>query len=536
MSDLKRRDFLTSMAAASVAAAFGQRGRAAKAADKRPDIVIIIGDDIGYSDFGCYGGEIRTPNIDRLAGRGIRFTEYHTENMCAPTRATLLTGRYYIRGFSRGDNVTVAEALSRSGYRCCMSGKWHNTDDASGVDAPRKRGFHQFFGTPIGCGSFFAPLKLTRDGKLAEDEWRKDKDFYYTDAISDNAVAYVKSAPKDTPLFLYVAYTAAHWPLHARPADIERYKGKYAGGWDALRRQRLARMKKLGVIGPDVALSPRHAKVPPWSDEPNQAWQERRMEVYAAQIDRMDAGIGRIVQALADAGRLDNTLILLTVDNGGCHVEYGASRKGSFLNAKTRDGRALRVGNRPDVMPGPEDTWQSYGYAWANASNTPFRLFKQYDHEGGIRVPLIAQWSAVITRGGQITGQLAHVIDLMPTALDAAGAEYPKTFQGRPVAPADGKSLLPIFRGRKREGHDTLYWRFAHGRAVRQGKWKLVQMDRKPWELYDMLADPVEVNDLAAKHPDKARQLQALWETWWQQGRLKKKDKPRGGTFKRSGA
>ena len=525
MKTMRRRDFLKSTAAATVAAVFARQVRSAKPTGKRPDIVIIIGDDIGYSDFGCYGGEIRTPNIDRLAGRGIRFTEYHTENMCAPTRATLLTGRYYIRGFSRGDNVTVAEALSQAGYRCCMTGKWHNTDDRGGRDAPRKRGFKKFFGTVLGCGSFFAPLRLTRDDAPAEDEWKKNKDFYYTDAISDNAAAYIRDTPKDRPLFLYVAYTAAHWPLHARPADIERYKGKYACGWDTLRERRLARMKKLGVIGRDVPLSPRHAKVPPWQNEKNKAWQQRRMEVYAAQIDSMDAGIGRIVGALADAGRLDNTLILFTIDNGGCHVEYGASRKGSFLNARTRDGRPLKVGNRPDVLPGAEDTWQSYGYGWANASNTPFRLFKQYDHEGGIRVPLIVQWPGVIAKGGQITDQLAHVIDLMPTALDAAGAAYPKTFQGRAVAPVDGKSLLPIFRGEKRQPHDVLYWRFAHGRAVRQDKWKLVQMDRKPWELYDVVADPVELNDLAKKHPDKAQQLQARWETWSRQGRPKKKRK-----------
>jgi len=520
-----RRDFLKGVSLAAAAASAGGLARGARAQTERPDIVVIIGDDIGYSDFGCYGGEIHTPNIDGIAANGIRFTQYHTENMCAPTRATLLTGRYHIRGFSKGDNVTIAEALGAGGYRTCMSGKWHNTNDAGPArEAPQNRGFQKFFGTPIGCGSFFAPLMLTRDSKPAEHEW-KDPKFYYTDAISDNAAEYIRRTPKGTPLLLYVAYTAAHWPLHALPEDIAKYKGKYAMGWDELRTRRLARMKKLGVVAGDAPLSPRHAKVPAWKDERHKAWQQRRMEVYAAQIDRMDAGIGRIVKALARTGRLENTLLMLTIDNGGCHVEYGANRKGAFLNARTRDGRPLIVGNRPDVMPGPEETWQSYGYGWANAGNTPFRMFKQYDHEGGIRVPLIAQWPRVITKGGRITDQVCHVIDILPTALDAAGVEYPKTYKGRAVAAADGKSMVEIFRGRRRGGHDVLFWKFAHGRAVRQGKWKLVKMDRRPWELYDLAADPVELSDLAPKMPDKVKQLEKLWLAW--AGQAGKKKKPR---------
>jgi arylsulfatase len=500
-------------------------------AAERPDILVIIGDDIGYSDFGCYGGEIATPNIDRLAADGLRFTQYHTENMCAPTRATLLTGRYYIRGFSAGDNVTTPEALRAAGYRTSMSGKWHSTDDTGGIEAPLIRGFEHFFGTPIGCGSFFAPLKLSRDGRPAEDEWRRNKDFYYTDAITDNAVEYVKATPNGTPLFLYVAYTAAHWPLHALPEDIARYEGRYACGWDVLRQQRLERMKRLGVVEPDVRLSPRDPHVPAWEDEPHKAWQARRMEVYAAQIDRMDQGIGRILKALDDAGRLENTLVMLTIDNGGCHVEYGADRKGDFLNAETRDGRPLLVGNDPEVMPGPENTWQSYGYGWANASNTPLRLFKQFDHEGGIRVPLVVRWPEMIAEGGRITHELAHVIDLLPTCLDAAGVAYPETLGGRAIAPADGKSLVPVFRGDVRAGHDALFWQHAHGRAVRQGKWKLVRVDNDPWELYDVAADPAELNDLAAQMPDKVQALETLWNNWaGPQATKKSKNKQPAGT------
>jgi len=486
----------------------------------RPDVVILIADDMGYSDLGCYGGEIETPNLDGLAAQGIRFTRYYTENMCAPTRTTLLTGRYWIRGFADGANVTIPEALKTAGYRSCMAGKWHNTNDVGPArSAPLKRGFDHFYGTPIGCGSFFAPLMLTRDGEPAEHEWQANEDFYYTDAISDNAAAYIRQTPKQTPLFLYVAYTAAHWPLHALPEDVAKYKGCYAGGWDRLRETRLARMKQLGVVREETPLSPRHPDVPAWDDDPNKAWQQRRMEVYAAQVDRMDRGIGRILQALEERGRLDNTLILFTIDNGGCHVEYGANRKGSFLNAATRDGRPLVVGNRPGVMPGPEDTWQSYGYGWANSSNTPLRLFKQYDHEGGTRVPLIARWPAVITRGGQLTDQVAHVIDLLPTALDAAGVAYPQAYNGRAVGPADGKSLMPIFRGQRRAGHDALFWKFAHGRAVRSGRWKLVRMDDKAWELYDIQADPAETTDLAGELPEKVGQLESLWEAWNASGR-----------------
>jgi arylsulfatase A-like enzyme len=505
-----RRDSLAKYLALLIAACPAAQLSAAQ----RPDVVIIIGDDIGYSDFGCYGGEIETPHIDRLAAEGLRFTQYHTENMCEPTRATLLTGRYHIRGFSAGNNVTIPEALSTAGYRRCMSGKWHCSDDPGGRTAPLDRGFEKFFGTPMGCGSFFAPLNLTRDGRPAEQEWRDDPDFYYTDAISANAVRDIRETPRDQPLFLYVAYTAGHWPLHARPEDIAKYRGRYAGGWDALRQERLERMKALGVVPKETALSPRNPEVPAWEEEPHRDWQQRRMEVYAAQLDRMDQGIGHILAALEERGKFDETLLLFTVDNGGCHVEYTPERKGDFLNEQTRDGRPLIVGNRPEVLPGPEETWQSYGHGWANASNTPFRLFKQYNHAGGVRVPLIARWPAVLKTGGGLTDQVAHVIDFLPTVLDAAGVDYPTEFADRSVAPADGNSLVPVLRGERREEHPALFWAFNHGSAVRAGQWKLVAEDNKPWELYDVAADPVELNNLASSRPEKAAELARLWDDW----------------------
>ena len=507
---LTRRAFLKSTGVAAAALSAPVLSRAGQGKDDRPDIVVIMADDMGYSDIGCYGGEIRTPNIDSIAARGIRFTQYHSENMCAPTRASLLTGLYHIRGFGK-DTVTAAEVLGKAGYNTCMSGKWHVA--GGGGQTPPQRGFKRFFGTLSGCGSFFAPLFLNRDGKKAEDEWKR-KDFYYTDAISDNAAKYIEETPKGSRLFLHVAYTAAHWPLHALGEDIARYKGKYSMGWDALRVWRLARMKKLGVVPPGVKLSARNPKVPAWADAKHKPWQERRMEVYAAQVDSMDQGIGRIIKALDRTGRIDNTVLMFTIDNGGCHVEYGPSRKGGFLNKTTRDGVPLKVGNLPEVMPGPECTWQSYGYGWANASNTPFRMYKQYDHEGGILLPMVVQWPKVIRKGGQLTDQVCHIIDVMPTVLDLGGCEYPKTFNGNEIRPVDGKSMVPILRGKRRKGHDVLYWRFAHGRAVRQGKWKLVKMDNRPWELFDMAADPVELNDLAPEMPEKVKELEALWLAW----------------------
>jgi arylsulfatase A-like enzyme len=486
-------------------------------AKELPNIVIIIADDIGYSDFGCYGGEIPTPNIDKIAAKGIRFTHYYSENMCAPSRAALLTGQYHIRGYNTGNNITMAEALSTAGYSTYAVGKWHNAgEQIQDRSAPQKRGFSHFFGTPIGCGSFFAPLMLTRDGEPAENEW-ESKDFYYTDAISENAIKYIRDTPKDKPFFLYTAYTAAHWPLHARQEDIDKHKGRYSAGWDQLRKQRLARMKELGVIKNDTPLSERDEQVPSWENAKHKEWEQRRMEVYAAQIEVMDKGIGRIIKELENSERLNNTLLMVLVDNGGCHVEYSKDRKGPFLNATTRDGKPVRAGNLPKIMPGPEDTWQSYGRGWANASNTPFRLFKQYDHEGGIRVPLIVQWPGVIKNGGQITHQTSHVIDLLPTVLDAAGVEYPEAYKGKPVDATDGKSFIPLLNGEKQINHDILFWQHSQGAAVLQNKWKLVRVKNKPWELYNLSVDPVEMNNLAKKHPERVDELSLLWEEWRKQ-------------------
>jgi arylsulfatase len=481
----------------------------------KPNIVIILADDLGYSDFGCYGGEIDTPNIDRLALGGLRFSSYYSETKCNPSRQSLLTGKYAIQAYN-GRDATIAECLAQGGYSRYMAGKWDMVADIGGDSrkTPQARGFEHFFGSPMGCGSYFVPIKLTRDGEPAEQE-SMAPGFYYTDAITDNAVQYINTAPQDKPLFLYAAYTAPHWPLHAHEEDIAKYKGRFQTGWDRLREERLARMKKMGLVGADVPLSPREKNVPAWENEKHPEWKQRLMEVYAAQIECMDRGVGRILQALDKTGRRENTLILVTSDNGACAEEYSPDRPGNFLNEKTRDGRPLRVGNLPDVMPGPEDTWQSYGRAWAALSNTPLRRCKGEEYEGGIRVPLIANWPGKISKPGSIVHDVAHVIDLLPTVLDAAGLEYPRTFQSREVLPPDGKSLLSAFKDEALPKHDFLFWEFGAMRAVRQGDWKLVYPRGGPWELYQIPDDPIEGDNLAAKFPERVEQMSARWNEWF---------------------
>ena len=518
-SAIDRRRFLQIGGTAGAWLSAGCGGQRPAARQKQPNIVMIMADDMGYSDLGCYGGEIATPNLDRLAGGGLRFTRYYTNNMCVPTRASLMSGCYTTKsihpaGTISSQVVTAAEALGAAGYSTYVSGKWHLTKEDDPANLPCRRGFDEFFGTVIGAGSFWAPATLMRNNEPAEHLFQAD-DFYYTDAITDYAFDFMQDGlAKESPFFLYVSYTAAHWPLHADEADIEPYKGRYAPGWDELRLKRHARMKELGVVNPDWELSPRNPKVPAWEDEPHQAWQQRRMEVYAGQITRMDRGVGRLLDALEASGEADNTLVVFQIDNGGCHVEYTPDRTGPYLPAATRAGEPMIPGNVPGVMPGPEHTFQSYGYGWANVSNTPFRLYKQHDHEGGIVVPLIARWPRVIGQVGGLTDQLAHVIDLLPTFLEAAGAAYPQEFAGRKIVPADGGSLMPIFRGERREPPEALFWEWSSGRAVRRGRWKLAALKGKPWELYDIEADGTELHDLAARRPARVRELEELWNRW----------------------
>ena len=496
----------------------------------KPNIILIMNDDMGFSDLGCYGSEIATPHLDRLAAGGVRFTQFYNTARCCPTRASLLTGLYphqtgvghmmgdYGQPGYRGDLnrqcVTIAEALRPAGYHTLMTGKWHVTPagSRSKYNWPLQRGFERFYGTIHGAGSYYDPVSLTHGNTPVQPVSRN---YYYTDAISDNAVRYIDEyGRRREPFFLYVAYTAPHWPLHALAEDIAKYKDTYQEGWDALRRERHRRLIEMGIVDGKWPLTPRDPRVPPWKDAKNKEWQARRMAVYAAQIDRMDQGIGRILAKVGEIGAEENTLVLFLADNGGCAEETSGKWGGLHMTQKTRDGRPVRRGNDPSVLPGPEDTYQSYGVPWANASNTPFRLYKHWVHEGGIATPLIVCWPAVIKERGALTHQPGHLIDVMATCLEVIGAEYPGTCQGRAITPLEGKSLLPIFQGKQRKGHEAIYWEHEGNRAMRKGKWKLVSRHPGKWELYDLESDRTEMNNLAEKHPDRIRELAAVYERW----------------------
>ena len=502
-------------------------------ANPRPNVILMMADDMGFSDLGCYGSEIETPHLDGLAGSGIRFTQFYNTARCCPTRASLLTGLYphqagighMMRDYGvpgyRGDLnrrcVTIAEALKPTGYHTLMCGKWHITPlNGSKQNWPRQRGFDRFFGTIHGAGNFFNPVTLTRENKLIEPESEK---FYYTTALGDQAAKFIKEyGLKGDPFFLYVAFTSPHWPLHARDKDIGKYKGRYDTGWDQLRTERHKRMMEMGLVDEKWPLTPRDERVLPWTQALHKAWHARRMEVYAAQVDAMDQAVGRILRKLRQMGLEENTLILFLADNGGCAEEIQPRAKGLHIPRKTRDGRPVQVGNVTSVMPGPEETYQSYGVPWANASNTPFRLYKHWVHEGGIATPLIAHWPAGIAQAGSITHQPGHLIDIMATCLDLAQAEYPTRYGDHGIIPLEGKSLVPVLEGRERKPHEAIYWEHEGNRAVRQGNWKLVSRYRKAtggkWELYDLDADRAEMNNLIEKYPKKAAEFVQRYKAW----------------------
>jgi arylsulfatase len=424
--------------------------------------------------------------------------------------------------------VTIAEALRPAGYRTLMSGKWHVTWDGANRQTdkhnwPLQRGFDRYFGTITGAGSYFDPIMLTRDNEPI----RADRGFYYTDAIAENAVRFInESAGKDQPFFLYTAFTAPHWPLHALPGDIRKYESRYKGGWDALRQERHRRMVEMGIVDKRWPLTPRDSQVPAWADAADKDWQARRMAVYAAQIDRLDQGIGRILAALDERKAADDTLVLFLADNGGCAEEILPSWKQAFIPSQTRDGRPVERGNNPKLMPGPEETYQSYGLPWANASNTPFRLYKHWIHEGGISTPLIARWPGVVQKPGSITHQPGHIIDIMATCVDVAGASYPSTLGGSKITPVEGRSLTPILKGGQRQPYAT-FWEHEGNKAVRQGTWKLVSRYPNAWELYDLEADRTEMNNLAAANPSMVKELSGLWEAWARRANVRSWDEMR---------
>jgi arylsulfatase A-like enzyme len=511
--------------------------------NRKPNIVLILNDDMGYSDIGCFGGEIDTPNLDRLAGNGLRLSQFYNTARCSPSRASLLTGLHPHQtgigvltydfgpeGYAGNLNqrcVTIPEALKTAGYRTYMSGKWHVAGSLvePSESWPLQRGFDEFFGTIIGAGSFYDPNTLTRGNQNIEHEAKEDDAFFYTDAISDQAVSYIVEHHRrqpDTPFFQYVAYTAPHWPLHAHDEDIAKYKGRFDAGWDALRETRLQRLIEAGLLEQAWRLTPRDETQPPWTQAEHREWLLRCMEVYAAQIDRMDQGIGRIVAALEQNGQLDNTLIIFLSDNGACaeDIPEGVTvdelvNKLRIAKSHTRKGAQVHFGNNPQRMPGPEDTYQSYGTAWANLSNTPFRLYKHWIHEGGIATPLIFHWPDGIRDKGGIRHSPGYLPDIMATILDITGTRYPAQRNGTPVEPLEGSSLTALFE-QEQPARPPMFWEHEGNAAVRIGQWKLVRKYPGAWELYDMERDRTELVDLAAAQPQRVAEMAAQYDAWAQ--------------------
>lgn len=473
----------------------------------RPNIILIMVDDMGYSDIGCYGGEVHTPNIDMLAEDGLLFTQFYNTAKCHTTRAELLTGNY---AYSVGDHnmqygATFGEVLRVAGYRTLIAGKWHQSP------LPTTRGFDRYYGLADGCCNFFNPGLTARDGegppgrkgKTRVRRWaiedkvimgytNPDKNFYTTDAFTTYAIDRLDEYKgEDRPFLLYLPYTAPHYPLHAWPDDIASYRGKYRIGWDAIRQQRFERMKKLGIIGPNHQLTPRASRAWDELSEEEQDAEDLKMAVYCAMIDRVDQNLGRLFRKVKELDEWDNTLILFLTDNGACPEQPNTT---------------------PDIPPGPVESYRTISVGWANASNTPYRKFKSTDYEGGTRTPFIAHWPGVIEPG--MTNQVGHIIDITPTFMDITGADYPAQINGQKTKLPSGKTLLPILHGNQRAGHQEIYWRFGKAKAVRQGDLKAVRLGNAPWELYNIATDPTEMNNLAASRSDKLTELTGLWESW----------------------
>jgi len=461
-------------------------------AAQRPNIILIMADDLGFADLGCYGSEIETPNLDALAAGGMRFTQFYNTAKCHSSRVSLLTGLYCDQAgstkLSRG--ATIAEVLSRAEYFTAMVGKWHLSKQ------PTDFGFHRYWGHLSGATNFFTGDNTFR---LNGTQWKapetlNGRPFYTTHAATDFALKFLEEATGgDKPFLLYVAFNAPHYPLQAPEEAVRKYDGRYDVGWDELRAERHQRQLESGLLPAKWKLSPRPDHVPAWdslSDDERQ-WEADRMEVFAAMVDVMDQNIGRLVEFLKDKGIFDNTLILFCSDNGACPFE------------RTR-GRYLKPWD-------PKSYW-TYDASWAHAGNTPFRLYKQNQHEGGISSPLIVHWpEGLKTDPGSITHQPGHLIDFMATFIDLAGATYPEQIGDRRMDPLQGKSLLPIFRGETRQGHETLYFHFGTDRALRQGPWKLVSAKLGRWELYNLDADRTELNDLSRQQPERVAAMAAQW-------------------------
>ena len=502
-----------------------------------PNIIIIMADDLGYSDPGCYGGEIETPNLDMLAENGIRFTQMYNCARCCPTRASLMTGKYQHRvGMARnGRNLdlyspTLAEILAENGYKTGMAGKWHLSQTQPVQPAeeqlkwmahqadygnfapletyPCNRGFDEHWGVIWGVVNFFDPFSLVHNEEPIREV---PENFYMTDFITDKSVEMIEEFTRDNdPFFLYVSHTAPHWPLHALPEDIEKYRDVYKGGWDKLRMDRYSRLIEMELIDAGHHPLPENSSGKIWSECTRKEKESNHMAAHAAMVDRMDQGIGRIIRILNEKEKFENTVIFFLADNGAsCERGYppGFDRPGY-----NREGLPI---NYDPYSPGSELTWGYLGDAWASAVNTPWRYWKKESFEGGIHTPFIIHWPVGLKgMENTLNPGVGHVMDLLPTCLELAGVDYPRTYKGKNPGLLDGKSLLPMIYGEISNTHDTLFWEHAGGKAVRLGDWKMAALEGEPWELFDLSTDRTEVKNLAADNPEKVRSLANLWEGW----------------------
>ncbi len=467
----------------------------------RPNLVVIMVDDLGFADLGCYGSEIQTPHLDRLASDGLRFTQFYNTAKCHSSRACLLTGCYAaeVGESDISHSVTLAEMLRDRGYTTLMTGKWHLKGH------PMDRGFERYFGHLSGATNFF-----TGDDTFYLDRHKfkvPASGFYTTNANTDYALDFLDGEVQpNKPFFLYIAYNAPHYPLHALPEDIAKYRGRYLKGWDALRRERHERQIQMGLVKSAWGLTPRDTSVPAWDTLSPEKQQEEDLTfaVYAAMIDRVDQNIGRLTAKLETMGVADNTLLLFVSDNGGC----------PFQRTKT-----------PDIPPGPAESYWTYHRGWAQVSNVPFRLYKQNQHEGGISTPLIARWPDVV-KSNSLTDQPGHLIDFMATALELSGGTYPETYNGQAVRPLRGRSLVPILKGETRAPHPALYLKFNRYKGLRSGPWKIA-WEKGPWELYNIEEDRCELNNLADQHPQILSDLVQRYETWATSTQTLNKDRKR---------
>lgn len=527
---------------------------------KKPNIVLIMADDMGYSDIGSYGGEIDTPNIDKIAEQGVRFSQFYNTSRCSPTRAALLTGLYphkvqmgHLAG-KRFNNIDgyrgnldqsvriLPEVLGQYGYKNYMVGKWHlanyGADDLrqesiSTLDnTPTKRGFNQFYGTLLGGNNYFSPKYLFQNDTAIASE---GINYYYTEAISERAGSFIEAhleRDKEPPFFLYVAYTAPHSPIQAPAETIKKYRDRYRQGWDAIRQRRFEKMVEQGLIKPELSMSARDETVPPWQDVENTTWEAERMAVYAAMIDEMDQGIGVILSTLRRRGVLDNTLVIFLSDNGASDegvptadtphysdLPYWQSFLKSFYDKyEPSSGQSMLKGNDPQVLPGGKAVFQTIGAEWAHVSNTPFRKYKSWVYEGGIASPLLIRWSQGISVAvGSIIHEPGHVVDIMATVLEAAGID--EIIDDESSINLDGVSLMPNLNG-KNPSRGPIYFEHEGNRAVRSGKWKIVSPKNGDWELYDMESDRAETRNLVSHYPDQVAKMRILYEDYARRSRV----------------